>query len=558
MLRRIVYVVMTLMLVMAVVGCSKPKAEGPRELVIGTLQEPDRLSPLFLQMVSAAQVVRGPVALYLFQMDDKGGFEPTLLKETPSEENGGIKLLPGGKMEVSYRLREGLKWSDGKEITAEDYVFTHKLIMDLALPVPSRTLHSDMETVEATDKYTIKVVYRAVQPFPCHWWHLILPKHYYEPIYEEYKNSGAPDYGVKFAADKRVNVGYVTNGPYIVKEWTPGDKVVLERNPNYNVSATPKIGTVIFKILPDAGALKANILAGTVHMAAEAGLPLTMIIEGESKGEFSNRTVMYTPTFSFYHLQMVLDKPPLNDATVRRALLTAIDREAIAKQLFGGKLKVADTWYPPGHYAYTEDVAKYPYDLEKAKKLLSDAGWKTGKDGKLYKGDTPLSIKLIAVSGDLLYEQLEQLIAGYWSDVGVQVTIENEPAKAFFGETFKKVDEPGAVLLWSWSLDYENLGKQWLTEEIPTAENNWVGQNFCNWSNPENDRLLEMAKAELDQGKRAEVLAQQQLLWTTELPDLPLLYRVKVTIVPKNLSGVSPAPFGYIGWNIAQWAWQTQ
>lgn len=559
MLRRLLCIAVAVVMLVSVIGCAKqPEAsqEVRKELIIGILQEPDRLNPLFLQMVSAAQVVRGPVALYLFQPDDKGGFEPTLVKETPTVENQGIKLLPDGKMEVVYKLREGLKWSDGKEITAQDYVFTHQLIMDPALPIPSRTLHSDMEKVEAVDKYSIRVVYKTVQPFPAHWWHLIVPEHYYKPIYDEYKNSGAPDYGVKFAADKRLNVGYVTNGPYVVKEWTPGDKIVLERNPNYNVSAPPKIDTVIFKILADAGSLKANLLSGDVHMCAEVGLPLTMVIEGESKGEFANHNVLYTPTFSFYHLQMVLDKPPLNDVRVRQALLTAIDREGIARQLFGGKLKVAHTWYPPGHYAYTEDVPKYPYDPEKARELLADAGWKAGKDGKLYKGNTPLAIKLMAVSGDLLYEQLEQLIAKYWSDVGIEVKIENQPAKVFFGETFKKVDEAGCILLWSWTLDYENLGKQWRTEEIPTAENNWVGQNFCNWSNQENDRLLDLAKVELDQTKRAQILAEQQKLWTTELPDLPLFYRVKATVVPKNLSGVSPAPFGYVGWNIATWEWQ--
>lgn len=526
-------------------------------VTIGMTQEPDSLNPLFRQTAAAGQVIFGFTHLNLFMNNPAGGFDPVLLERTPTVENGDIVILPDGRQQIDYRLRRGLRWSDGVEITAEDYVFTYQLMMDPNLPIPSRTLQSNMASVEAVDSHTIRIVYENPEPFPTHWWHFIVPKHYYEPIYEEYKATGAIDYGQRFAKDERIAVKPVGNGPFVVDEWVSGDYIRLRRNPYYNVTDGPHLDSVVFRIIPDSNTLRTNLLTGAVDMVAEVGLSLDMVLSLQQRNELPNHEIEFIPTFSFYHLQMVLEEPPFNDRRVRQAALHAIDREAISQALFAGRQPVAHTWYPPGHYAFTEDVRKYDYNPDEARRLLREAGYTPDAAGMLRDAQgNPLRVKLITVAGDRIYEQMQQIILAYWRDVGIDATGDSQPAPVFFGETFMKVDEPGTVLLWSWTLDYENLGKQWRSDEIPRAENNYAGQNFARWSHPRNDELLDRARVTLDEAERAAILREQQLLWTEELPDLPLLYRVKTLIRPKNLRGVEMGEFGFLGTRSAGWKWE--
>ncbi len=151
-----------------------------------------------------------------------------------------------------------------------------------------------------------------------------------------------------------------------------------------------------------------------------------------------------------------------------------------------------------------------------------------------------MSLELMTTAGNRTRELVEQVLQGMWRRAGVEITIRNEPARVFFGETVAKRRFTG-MAMFAWISSPENPPRSTLhSEEIPTAENGWSGQNYTGYRNPEMDALIDAIEVELDREKRRRLWSELQRLYATDLPVLPLYFRANPHIWPKWLEGVTP------------------
>jgi peptide/nickel transport system substrate-binding protein len=230
------------------------------------------------------------------------------------------------------------------------------------------------------------------------------------------------------------------------------------------------------------------------------------------------------------------DSSILKDKRVRQALLYGMDRENIVKILFEGRQEVAHSWLPPRHYGHYADVKKYPYDLEKARKLLEEAGWKEGPDGvRINDQGEKLSLTIMTTAGNKVRERVEEIIQAEWKKIGIELEIKNQPAKVFFGETVRRRKYPH-LAMYAWIISPVSDGESlWTIKNIPSAENNWQGQNSGGFKHLEMDQIDNLVPKTLDEKERRALLIQEQQIWAEELASLPLYFRADVSATRKDL-----------------------
>ncbi|MGI9451034.1 MAG: ABC transporter substrate-binding protein, partial [Geminicoccaceae bacterium] len=251
--------------------------------------------------------------------------------------------------------------------------------------------------------------------------------------------------------------------------------------------------------------------------------------------------IVYKPGLVYEHLDLNLDNPILADIRVRKALIQGIDREAVSAQLFEGRQPVAHGSVHPLDWVYFEDVPQYQEDLEAAAALLDEAGWTEMKDGIRHnQAGEPLALELMTTAGNRTRELVQQVLQSNWQRLGIDITIKNEPARVFFGETTKKRKFSG-LAMFAWISAPENVPRSTLhSEEIPSADNGWAGQNYTGYINPEVDQLIDDIELELDREKREKMWHELQTIYAEDLPVIPLYFRADSHIWPKWLKGVVP------------------
>ncbi|MGH7126442.1 MAG: peptide ABC transporter substrate-binding protein, partial [Stellaceae bacterium] len=250
--------------------------------------------------------------------------------------------------------------------------------------------------------------------------------------------------------------------------------------------------------------------------------------------------VLTKPGLFYEHVAANLDNPILADLRVRQALLYGLDRAGINEAMYGGKQPVADTIVHPLDWVHTDDVRKYPYDPDRARSLLGAAGWHSGSDGiRRNAGGERLSLELATTSGNRTRELLEQVMQSQWREIGVEVHLRNQPARVLFGDTLR--NRAFDLAIFGWVSAPEDVPRSELhSDEIPSAENAYRGQNVVGYRNPEMDKLMDEIEITLDRPAREQLWHRLQQIYAETLPDLPLFFRADSTVLPKWLAGVTP------------------
>jgi peptide/nickel transport system substrate-binding protein len=230
---------------------------------------------------------------------------------------------------------------------------------------------------------------------------------------------------------------------------------------------------------------------------------------------------------------------------VRQALLYGIDRKAISETIFAGRDPVADSFMPPLDPAYSPDVPRYPYDPAKARALLDAAGWHQSGDGvRRNKDGAPLALELATTSGNRTREMIEQVLQAQWRQIGIAVRLKNQPARTLLGGTVNHRNF--TMAMFAWVSAPENVPRAEIySDQVPSAENGWSGENFDGFRNAESDRLVDAIEVELDRAKRQVLWQKLQALYAEELPALPLYFRAQAYVLPKWLEGVTPTGHEY-------------
>jgi len=347
------------------------------------------------------------------------------------------------------------------------------------------------------------------------------------------------EYRNRTAYDQDTTNPGLYNGPYRITQVVQGSHIVLEPNPHWS-GQQPAFKRIVVKTIENTAALEANLLSGGVDMiAGELGLPLDQAIA------FAKRTgktynVVFKPGLVYEHIDLNLDSPILADKRVRQALMYALDREALNKQLFDGRQPVAQTSVNPLDGVHADDLPQYRYDPARAAALLDEAGWKLSGTVRRNADGQPLALELGTTAGNRSRELVAQVLQAQWRKVGVEVRLKAEPPRIFFGDTVTRRKFPH-MALFAWYSAPESVPRTTLhSSMIPSEKNNWAGQNYPGYVNPRMDELIDAIEVELDRPKRVALWRELQQIYADDLPALPLFFRADAHILPKALKGLVP------------------
>jgi len=515
---------------------------GPLKLL--WWQAPTLLNPHFATGTKdqdASRLFYEPLASW----DVDGNLNPILAAEIPSIQNGGIAA--DGKS-VTWKLKPGVKWHDGKPFTADDLVFTWEYVNDLATAAVSIAVYRDLK-VEKVDDHTVRILFNNPTPF---WanafvggYGCIIPKHLFAD-YKGAKSREAPN-----------NLSPVGTGAYKFVEFKPGDLVRGTINPDYHMSNRPSFDTIEMKGGGDAvSAARAVIQTGEYDYAWNMQVEDEVLLRLENGGK--GKTIYATGgDIEFIALNstdpntevdgerssMKTTHPLFSDPAVRKALTLLVDRDAIVKHIYG-RAGLTTANYLNGPPAFVSKNTSWEFSIEKAIKLLEEAGWKPGPDGIRAKDGKKLKL-LYQTSINAPRQKTQAIVKQACQKAGIEVELKSVVASVFFSSDVANPD--------TYSKFYADLEefqipmtqpdpalqmKRYISANVATKANKWQGQNFPRWVNKEFDSVIEAAEAETDPVKRAALyIKSNDLLWEHTV-FVPVLHRLKVGATSNSLRPV--------------------
>ena len=516
---------------LALVACGKERvrpAASTDLLTIGYDREPDTMNRYATHILEDIEscVVEG-----LVTNDETMTIVPVLALEVPTTANGGVTLRADGGMDVTWKLRPGVRWHDGVPHTSADVKFTVDAINKGDWKPESVDGFDRISSVETPDSLTAVVHYREVYaPYRLQFVRGTLPKH----VLDGKSIDAATDYNRK----------PLGTGPYRVAEWKTGEHILLERVPNYWRGAEyPKIKRLLFKFLPNTTTRINQLKSGEVQMIVL--VPWDKVRELRDLPAVRLNTVVGN---GYEHVTLNQKHfAPFADVVVRRAMAHAIDRELIVSSLLDNLVKVVDGPIQPLSSAYEKNVTTYRYDPARARALLDSAGWIAAADGIRAKGSMRLSFTLITQSGFAIRENVSQALQKQFRDVGIEASVRLIDGTSISSIWFKG-DFDAMLHWWQQGADPE-ITLFFAADRTPPA-----GRNINYFRDDTLTAMLYASDRTADEAKRIVLLKQVQQRLALFVPELPLYNTSKVDAVPATLEGftgnpTNAGPF----WNVYQW-----
>jgi len=514
-----------------VAACSGGAARsGPSNdlLVVGYDREPDTMNRYATHILEDIQscVIEG-----LVTTDEHMNTVPVLAASIPTLENGGVTLRPDGGMDVTWKLRPGVKWHDGTPHTSADVKFTVDAINKGDWKPESTDGFDRIAGVDTPDSLTAVVHYKEVYaPYEMQFFRGTLPKH----LLEGRDIDKANDY----------NRNPLGTGPYRVVEWKTGEYVLLEAVPNYwRGSGFPKIKKILFRFVANTSTRINQLRAGELHLVAL--IPWDKVRELKDLPSIRLNRVVGN---GYEHVTLNENKfAAFGDVRVRRALAHAVDRETIVKTILEGEVTIANGPIQPLSWAYEPNVTSYAFDPAKAKSLLDEAGWRVGATGIREKDGKPLSFTLITQAGFAIRENVSQAIQKQLRDVGVDMKVKLMDGTSISGVWFAGDFE--AMLHW-WQLGPDpEMTLMFASDRTPPA-----GRNINYFRDADLDKTLYASDRTVDQKKRGELLRDAQRRIADQAVEITLYNTSKIDAVPATLANfkgnpTNAGPF----WNVHEW-----
>ncbi|AZO80094.1 MULTISPECIES: peptide ABC transporter substrate-binding protein [unclassified Bosea (in: a-proteobacteria)] len=534
------------------------KAGGGGPLKILLWQAPTLLNPHFASGTKdqiAGRIFFEPLAGW----DKEGNLTPQLAAEVPTRANGGLSA--DGTV-VTWKLKQGVKWHDGKPFTADDVVFTWEYAADPATAAYTTGSYTNIK-VEKVDDHTVKVIFKEATPF----WAdpfvgvvgQIIPKHHFGE-YKGAKSREAP-----------ANLKPVGTGPYKFVDFKPGDILIGARNEDYHVKNQPHFDTIEVK-----GGGDAVSAARAVLQTAEFDYAWNLQVEDEvlkrmetgGRGKVSavasgdiefiilNTTDPWTEVDG-ERSSIKTKHPTLSDPKVREAINLLIDRDSIQKFIYGrGGTATASFVNEPKQFK--SQKLKYEFNVDKANKILDDAGYKKGSDGIREKDGKKLKY-VYQTSINAPRQKTQAIIKQACQKVGIDLELKSVTASVFFSsdvanpDTYTKLYVDMEMYTTTQPQpDPERFLNQFVSWEIANKENKWLGRNVSRYSDPEADKAYKAAQKELDPVKRAALLIKVNEIFCEANVILPLLSRTRVAASVTNLMH-DHSGWDVDTWNVAAW-----
>jgi peptide/nickel transport system substrate-binding protein len=497
----------------------------------------------------------------LCTIDVNGNIVAVLAAEVPTQANGG--LAADGKS-VTYKLKSGVKWSDGQAFTADDVAFTFDYLSDKDTAATSIGNYDNVASVTKVDDLTVKVTFKDVTPG----WFVpffgvfgnVMPKH----IFQNDKGSAA--------RNSPNNLKPIGTGPYKVVSFAPGDAISYAINENYREANKPFFDTVELKGGGDAtSAARAVLQTGDYDYAWNLQVEDTTLKQLETGGKGSTGFVggfgIERLLCNFTDPNKEVDgersslkapHPFLTDPKVREALALACDRKTIAETLYGraGEPGV-NLLYDPPQYNSKNNTTEY--NLDKANSMLEAAGYVKGSDGHRAKGAVKLSV-LYQTTVNTVRQKTQQIVKDGWEKIGVATELKSIDAGVYFSSDAGNPDTASHFYAdiemytsSNGSPDPQSYMANWLGEKVDQKANQWSLGNNSRWQNADYDKLWNSAKSELDPAKRAQLFIQMNDLIVKNFVHISLVNRKGAYGRASALTNINNTTWDVDYWNIANW-----
>ena len=439
------------------------------------------------------------------------------------------EILNSGKL-LKFKIREDIRWFDGVPLTAEDVEFTYRLMIDPKTPTAYAGNFKLVKEFRLTGKYTFEVEYD--QPFAkalVTWAMDILPKHALEN-------------------EDLLNTRYSRNplgaGPYKLKEWIAGSQLILEANPDYFLGR-PYIDRVVYRMIPDMATQFLELKAGNLD---SMGLdPLQYLYQTDGPGWEGSFNKFDFLSFGYTFLGFNFMHPFFKDVRVRQAIDFAIDRREVVKGVLYGLGEAANGPYKPGTWQYNENVKPRPYDPDRSRKLLAEAGWTDSDgDGWLDRDGKPFFFSIITNQGNSQRIKTGVIIQQRLRDVGIKVDLRTVEWAAFIKEFVDKGRFDAIILGWN-ILQDPDIYNVWHSSMAVEG-----GLNFIRYTNPELDDLLTRGRHLVLQEERKPIYDRVQEILYDDVPYCFLYEPMALPIVQARIQNIKAAPAG-ISYNQERW-----
>lgn len=458
----------------------------------------------------------------------------TVIDEATSQAIPGTAerwdISPDG-LTYTFHLRPGARWSNGDPVTARDFAFSYERILRPALAAEYAYMLYPIENAEAfntgritdfslvgvqvLDDRTLRLKLAAPTPYL-----LALVAHQaWFPVHPAtILQHGAIDQrGTRWTRPEN----FVGNGAYALKEWSPNNRIVIEKSPTYWDAGHQGLNGVVFYPNENIATDESNFRAGQLH--------LTYDVLPDRIGHYRRTApemLRVDPLLETYFLRFNLTRPPLDDVRVRRALARAIDREAIAGNLLYGSRLPAHHFTPPATAGYTAR-ARVPTDFDAARALLAEAGFPGGR------GFPRLDIQM---NTDAVNSKVLEAIQAMWRrELGIEITLSNADFRVYLDNMRTLSYDLSRA---RWVGDY-NDPNTYLDMFVTNGGNNQTG-----WSNAEYDRLIAEAGRTADPAARFELFQRAEALLLDEAPVAPVFFGARTYLIHPSVQGWVPSLLG--------------
>jgi peptide/nickel transport system substrate-binding protein len=461
------------------------------DLVVGVEAEPASLDPRKGSDVAADRA---------FRLLHRGLFKQgPHMEPVPDLVERWVQESP---TDFAFTLRQGVRFSDGREVTAADAAFTLNSIRSGAVPSFRKGDLDRIAAVSPTGRYTL--VLSLFEP--------------YAPILTNLNvgvlPAGAPE-------DPRCPVGC---GPYRLKEWVPGQWLIFEANPH--ADPRPSCGTIAYKVIPDPVVRALEMRRGSVDLVVN-DLPPDSLEHFHKTGY----TMTRSPGANYAYLGLNCARSPLDRTEVRQALAWAVDRDAILEHVLNGFGRPAKGLLCPENWAYCGEVRSYAHDPARARALLDSVGLRPGSRGVRFR-------LVYKTSNNKVSRQIASAVQQQLRAVGADVSIQWLEWGTFYGDV-KRGDFDLFGLTWVGITDPDGLRLRFSSSAFPPQ-----GFNRGLYHNPELDRLLEEGARESNPAARRAIYARAQALLAEDVPYVSLWHPDNVAVAQPGVSGVLLPPDG--------------
>lgn len=487
--------------------------------------------------------------------DADGNLVPVLATEIPTRENGG---LSADGRSVTWKLKRGVTWHDGKPFTADDVLFTAKYCADPATATVTVATYKDIK-VDKIDSHTVRVTFAKATPF---WAEPfvgtvgnILPQH----LFAEF-------IGAK-SRENPANVKPVGTGPYKFLDFKPGDMLRGEAYAGYHIANRPHFDAIEMKGGGDAiSAARAVLQTGEYdygwNLQVEDEILKRLEASGKGKvtivpgGNIEFILLNWTDPWNEVDGERASAKsrhPAFQDKAVRDAMNLLIDRKGVQDFIYG-RTGIATPNFLNNPPRFNSKNLKFEFNIDKANQILEAAGWKKGPDGIRAKGNVKLKF-VYQTSVNQPRQKTQAIVKDACTKAGIELELKSVTAAVFFGgdaanpDTYQKFWSDIEMYTTTMTQpDPQVFMEQYCSWEFAQKANKWASRNVSRWRSDEYDNLHKAAQVELDPVKRAAMFIRMNDLVGLDAYVQPVVYRPRVSAAVNKLS----APLS--GWDNDMWA----